>query len=186
VIRFSTKIYGAFLLAILSTSCAAVEPSPYKLVQPSPLTPSSIASQSPANNIEGQENWPDRAREVLVNALSLTGVRYKYGGHSPETGFDCSGFVRYVFKQATSLSLPHNALAISRLGQTIPKDELKPGDLVFFNTLKTAFSHVGIYLGDNRFIHSPSSGGKVKIESMQDGYWAKRYNGAQRLEQAEK
>jgi cell wall-associated NlpC family hydrolase len=184
VIEPSHKIYCAILLSLLtllSTSCAAVEPSPYKLAQPSPMV-----SQSNVSSIEGEENWPDRAREVLVNALSLTGVRYKYGGNSPETGFDCSGFVRYVFKQATSLSLPHNALAISRLGQTVPKDELKPGDLVFFNTLKTAFSHVGIYLGDNRFIHSPSSGGKVKIESMQDGYWAKRYNGAQRLEQAEK
>jgi cell wall-associated NlpC family hydrolase len=184
VIKPSHKIYSAILLSLLtllSTSCAAVEPSPYKLAQPSPML-----SQSSASSIEGEENWPDRAREVLVNALSLTGVRYKYGGNSPETGFDCSGFVRYVFQQATSLTLPHNALAISRLGQAVPKDELKPGDLVFFNTLKRTFSHVGIYLGDNRFIHSPSSGGKVKIENMQDGYWAKRYNGAQRLDQAEK
>jgi cell wall-associated NlpC family hydrolase len=186
VIKSSTKIYYACFLALLSTSCAAVEPSPYKLTQPSPLTPAPVATKVPASEIEDQENWPERAREVLVNALSLTGVRYKYGGHSPETGFDCSGFVRYVYQQATSLSLPHNALAISRLGQKVEKHELKPGDLVFFNTLKSAFSHVGIYLGNNRFIHSPSSGGKVKIESMQEGYWAKRYNGAQRIEQAEK
>lgn len=164
------------LLALVSASCAAIEPSDH-------ISPAEALTQS--NTDPAQESWPDRAREVLVNALSLTGVRYKYGGHSPETGFDCSGFVRYVFQQATSLSLPHNALAISRLGQKVPKDELKPGDLVFFNTLKRTFSHVGIYLGDNRFIHSPSTGGKVKIESMQDGYWAKRYNGAQRLEPSE-
>lgn len=189
VIKSRTKIYCAFLLALFSTSCAAVEPSQYKLVQPSPLTSAASASNAasqPTANIEGQENWPERAREVLVNALRLTGVRYKYGGHSPETGFDCSGFVRYVYQQAASLSLPHSALALSRMGQSVAKDELKPGDLVFFNTLKSAFSHVGIYLGNNRFIHSPSSGGKVKIESMQEGYWAKRYNGAQRIEQAEK
>ena len=125
-----------------------------------------------------------RAREVLVNALSLTGIRYKYGGNSPETGFDCSGFVRYVFKQATSLTLPHSALAISQIGKTVPKNELQPGDLVFFNTLKATFSHVGIYLGNNRFIHSPSKGGQVRVENMQDGYWAKHFNGAQRIEHA--
>jgi len=178
------------LLALINTSCAAVEPNgTHKLSansQPLIQSNGSPSSSFQTSNLENEENWPDRARDVLVNALSLTGVRYKYGGNSPETGFDCSGFVRYVFKQATSLSLPHNALAISRLGQTVPKEELKPGDLVFFNTLKSAFSHVGIYLGNNRFIHSPSSGGKVKVESMQDGYWAKRYNGAQRIEQAEK
>ncbi|MBZ4217879.1 C40 family peptidase, partial [Klebsiella aerogenes] len=77
------------------------------------------------------------------------------GGNSPETGFDCSGFVRYVFQQATSLSLPHSVMAISQLGKTVPKDELQPGDLVFFNTFRSSFSHVGIYLGNNRFIHSP-------------------------------
>lgn len=176
MIKFSHKIYCALLLALVSVSCAAIEPSDQ-------ISPAEALTQS--DNVPAQETWSDRAREILVNALSLTGVRYKYGGHSPETGFDCSGFVRYVFKQATSLSLPHNALAISRLGQSVSKNELKPGDLVFFNTLKKTFSHVGIYVGDNRFIHSPSSGGKVKIESMQSSYWATRYNGAQRLEQIE-
>ncbi|MSP99038.1 MAG: NlpC/P60 family protein [Methylotenera sp.] len=126
-------------------------------------------------------NWPVRASEVLINALSLTGIRYKYGGNSPETGFDCSGFVRYVFKQATSLTLPHSALAISQIGKTVPKNELQPGDLVFFNTLKATFSHVGIYLGNNRFIHSPSKGGQVRVENMQDSYWTQHFNGAQRI-----
>ena len=92
--------------------------------------------------------------------------------------------MRYVFKQATSLTLPHSALAISQIGKTVPKNELQPGDLVFFNTLKATFSHVGIYLGNNRFIHSPSKGGQVRVENMQDGYWAKHFNGAQRIEHA--
>lgn len=160
------------LLALASTSCAAVEPKPEK----------SDAQNALVSQYENEGNWSERAREVMVNALSLTGVRYKYGGNSPETGFDCSGFVRYVFKQATSLTLPRSAIEISQLGTTIPRHELQPGDLVFFNTLKSAFSHVGIYVGNNRFIHSPSSGGKVRVESMQDGYWAKRFNGAQRIE----
>lgn len=117
-----------------------------------------------------------------MSALSLTGIKYKYGGNSPETGFDCSGFVRYVFQQAANLTLPHSARAISQLGQVVSKEELRPGDLVFFNTLKSAFSHVGIYLGNNRFIHSPSSGGGIHIVDMTDGYWAKRFNGARRID----
>lgn len=126
--------------------------------------------------------WQTRTQEVLVNALSLTGIQYKYGGKSPETGFDCSGFVRYVFSQATNLSLPPTARAISQIGKTVKKEELQPGDLVFFNTLKSAFSHVGIYMGDNKFIHAPSTGKTVRVENMKDGYWAKRFNGAQRLD----
>ena len=129
--------------------------------------------------------WSDTAQEVLLNALSLTGIQYKYGGNSPDTGFDCSGFVRYVFKQAASLTLPHNARAISQLGQSVSKDELQPGDLVFFNTLKSAFSHVGIYLGDNRFIHAPSTGGGIQVVDMKDAYWAKRFNGARRIDPGE-
>lgn len=126
--------------------------------------------------------WHDKAQEILMNALALTGVKYQYGGSSPETGFDCSGFVRYVFQQATNLTLPHGARAISRLGQAIPVEQLQPGDLVFFNTLKSAFSHVGIYLGDNRFIHAPSSGGGIHIVNMEDEYWAKRFDGARRID----
>jgi cell wall-associated NlpC family hydrolase len=163
------------LLAIFTTSCAAIEPAP-----------NAVEVQTPVASIteDHQDNWPDRAREVLVNALSLTGVRYQYGGKTPESGFDCSGFVHYVFKQATSLSLPHSTLAISQIGVSVPQAELKPGDLVFFNTLKSAFSHVGIYVGNNRFIHSPRAGGKVRVESMGESYWAKRFDGAQRIEQA--
>lgn len=127
-------------------------------------------------------SWQARAQEILMNALSLTGIKYTYGGNSPETGFDCSGFVRYVFQQATNLTLPHGARAISQLGQSISMDQLQPGDLVFFNTLKSAFSHVGIYVGDKRFIHAPSSGGNIHIVNMEDAYWAKRYSGARRID----
>jgi cell wall-associated NlpC family hydrolase len=126
--------------------------------------------------------WQAKAQEVLINALSLTGIKYKYGGSNPDTGFDCSGFVRYVFSQAANLTLPPTARAISQIGKTVKKDELQPGDLVFFNTLKSAFSHVGIYVGDNKFVHAPRTGGAVRVESMQTSYWASRYNGAQRLE----
>ncbi|MCB5186493.1 C40 family peptidase [Methylobacillus caricis] len=134
----------------------------------------------------GKPGWSDIAQEVLMNALSLTGIKYTYGGKSPETGFDCSGFVRYVFQQSASMTLPHGAKAISRMGQTVSPDQLQPGDLVFFNTLKSAFSHVGIYLGDNKFIHAPSSGGGIQVVNMKDSYWSKRFNGARRIDSDDK
>lgn len=123
----------------------------------------------------------DKAQDMLVYALSLVGVNYKYGGKSPETGLDCSGFVSYVFKQAAGLVLPHNARAISMFGQKIAISELQPGDLVFYNTMRHAYSHVGIYLGDNRFIHSASTGRGVEVANLNDSYWVKRFNGARRL-----
>jgi cell wall-associated NlpC family hydrolase len=140
-----------------------------------------LGTQAPAEEREISAKL-DTAQEVMMSALSLTGIKYTYGGSSPETGFDCSGFVRYVFQQAAGLSLPHGALALSRLGQPVAMDQLQPGDLVFFNTLKSAFSHVGIYLGNKRFIHAPSSGGGIHIVSMGETYWAKRFDGARRLQ----
>lgn len=134
------------------------------------------------NETDTATGWKAKTQEVIINALSLTGIKYKFGGNSPETGFDCSGFVRYVFRNAANLTLPPTARAISQLGKTVNKDELQPGDLVFFNTLKSAFSHVGIYIGDNKFIHSPRSGASVRVENMQQSYWSSRFNGAQRLD----
>lgn len=131
---------------------------------------------------DGAASWKAKTQQVIMNALSLTGVKYKFGGNSPETGFDCSGFVRYVFHNAANLTLPPTARAISQLGNSVKKDELQPGDLVFFNTLKSAFSHVGIYIGDNKFIHAPSAGKTVRVENMQQSYWSSRFNGAQRLD----
>lgn len=120
-------------------------------------------------------------QELLLQAFSLIGVNYRYGGKSPETGLDCSGLVRYVFRQSMQMALPHNALAISKMGESIDKQELKPGDLVFFNTLRRQFSHVGIYIGDDMFLHAPSSGGGVQIVNLKDKYWQQRYNGARRI-----
>lgn len=145
----------------------------------------SNATDNASTSTESDEpsaSWSGKAQEVLINALSLTGIKYSYGGKSPETGFDCSGFVRYVFMQATNLSLPPTARAISQIGRAVSKDKLQPGDLVFFNTLKSTFSHVGIYIGDNRFIHSPRTGGVVRVENMNEAYWTKNYNGAKRVD----
>lgn len=141
---------------------------------------SNLANSTQSNNVSN-ESWTDKAQEVLINALSLTGIKYRYGGKSPDTGFDCSGFVRYVFQQATNLTLPPTARAISQMGKTVAKDDLQPGDLVFFNTLKKTFSHVGIYIGNNRFIHSPRAGGVVRVENLNTDYWTVHYNGAKRV-----
>jgi cell wall-associated NlpC family hydrolase len=124
--------------------------------------------------------------DLVLAAMNFIGVRYRRGGSSAEDGFDCSGFTRYVFEHSIGLMLPRRADEQARAPGlfTIGKDELKPGDLVFFNTLRRTFSHVGIYIGDGKFIHSPRAGGEVRVEDMRVDYWAKRFNGARRVPQA--
>jgi cell wall-associated NlpC family hydrolase len=109
------------------------------------------------------------------------GIPYKWGGATPETGFDCSGFVQYVFRQATGLLLPRSSFDQIRQGAAVARDQLQPGDLVFFNTMRATASHVGIYIGENRFIHSPSRGKSVEIGDVTNVYWQARYDGARRL-----
>ena len=119
---------------------------------------------------------------LLIYAMSLIGTAYKYGGNSPQTGMDCSGFVGYVFSNAAGLQLPRSADEISKTGETVDEQDLRPGDLVFFDTMKRAFSHVGIYLGEHRFIHAPSSrSGNIMISDMKEKYWSQRFEGARRL-----
>jgi len=134
-----------------------------------------------ATQVPDSSSSDDALNNLAFYALSLSGTPYKYGGNSPDTGFDCSGFVGHVFHHTLGISLPRSAREINQLGQTIETNELRPGDLVFYNTLKRAFSHVGIYLGDDRFVHSPSSGGGIRVENMQENYWRKRFNGARRI-----
>jgi cell wall-associated NlpC family hydrolase len=134
---------------------------------------------------ESSNSWSSIAQEVILQALGQTGVKYKYGGINPDSGFDCSGFVRYVFKEAANLTLPHGARAMSQVGKNVSEKELQPGDLVFFNTMKSVYSHVGIYVGNNRFIHAPSAGSSISVSDMNDSYWSKRYTGARRIDEKE-
>ncbi|MDH0737516.1 C40 family peptidase [Achromobacter spanius] len=119
---------------------------------------------------------------MVSEALNYLGIRYRFGGSTPETGFDCSGLVSYSAERSLGLKLPRNAAEMAQQGVSVAKNELKAGDLVFFNTMGRRYSHVGIYLGDDRFVHSPSAGGVVRVESMTMAYWTKRYNGARRLD----
>ncbi|VFR28480.1 Cell wall-associated hydrolases (invasion-associated proteins) [plant metagenome] len=129
-----------------------------------------------------QEDAAQTPTGLVSTAMTLLGIRYRYGGNNPDEGFDCSGLVTYAFQQSLGMKLPRNAAEMARLGNQIDRTDLKAGDLVFFNTLGRRYSHVGIYVGDNSFVHSPSSGGVVRVENMDMRYWKKRYNGARRLE----
>ena len=126
----------------------------------------------------------DTASDLVLSAMNFLGVRYRRGGNSAEQGFDCSGFTRYVFEHSLGLVLPRRAdqQAQEQGLLTVKKEELRPGDLVFFNTMRRAFSHVGIYVGDGKFIHAPRPGGEVRIEDMGASYWVKRFNGARRAD----
>lgn len=124
----------------------------------------------------------ERTSNLVSTAMGLIGVPYRLGGNSIETGFDCSGFVRAIFKDTLGLVLPRSAAQQAKETQAIDKTELKPGDLVFFNTMKRAFSHVGVYLGEGKFIHAPRSGASVRIEDMRIPYWNVRFDGARRVQ----
>lgn len=128
------------------------------------------------------QNVSNKASELVIDAMGFLGVPYKRGGNNAETGFDCSGFVRAIYEQSVGLLLPRKAEQQAAATQRIDKSELQPGDLVFFNTLRRAFSHVGIYVGDGKFIHSPRAGAEVRVESMGGSYWQSRFDGARRVQ----
>jgi cell wall-associated NlpC family hydrolase len=122
-----------------------------------------------------------KASQLVVGALGFLGVPYRRGGNDAETGFDCSGFVRAIYQQTAGLLLPRKASEQAAATEKIEQNDLKPGDLVFFNTMRRAFSHVGIYVGNGKFIHSPKPGGEVRVEDMGASYWSKRFDGARRV-----
>ncbi len=126
-------------------------------------------------------NASDSASSVALQALAHLGTPYRLGGLSPRTGFDCSGLVAYVYREGAGLALPRNTFDLSAFGQPVERGALRPGDLVFYNTQRREYSHVGIYLGEDRFIHAPASGGEVRVESLRAGYWERRYSGARRV-----
>jgi cell wall-associated NlpC family hydrolase len=131
--------------------------------------------------VEGANHVAHRASELVVTAMGFLGVPYRRGGNSIETGFDCSGFVKAMFEQTVGMVLPRRANEQAAATQKIERTDLQPGDLVFFNTMRAAFSHVGIYVGDNKFIHSPKPGAQVRVEDMGISYWASRFDGARRV-----
>lgn len=147
-----------------------------------PNTSATASSAPPESSLVRQVR--DTASDMVITAMNFLGVPYKRGGSSQDDGFDCSGFTRHIFEMSLGLVLPRRAddqAGAPGLLQ-IARDDLKPGDLVFFNTLKRTFSHVGIYIGEGKFIHSPRTGGAVRVEDMRFAYWNTRFTGARRVD----
>jgi cell wall-associated NlpC family hydrolase len=178
------------IAGLLLAGCGALAPAP--VVDSKPDTraasatvgvPAPSAAESPRQTAMRSERAPqmsERSPELLLQALATSGFDYRRGGQSHTSGFDCSGLVAHVFQQAYGVKLPHNSRAQSGYGKPIQVAELEIGDLVFFNT-EQPFSHVGIYLGDNRFIHAPKPGAVVRTENITARYWKTRFNGARRI-----
>jgi len=135
----------------------------------------------PAQENEAPATQQSAMSNLIGYAKTLIDTPYKFGGNSPESGFDCSGFVRYVYQKSVGWLLPHSSREISHEGEKLQASQLVPGDLVFYNTRHKPFSHVGIYIGGDKFIHSPSAGRSIEVINMREKYWRKRYNGARRI-----
>ena len=130
---------------------------------------------------EVRQSVGEKASGLVFTAMGFLGVPYRRGGSTVESGFDCSGFVRATFEQTVGLILPRKAEQQAAATEKIARSDLKPGDLVFFNTMRKAFSHVGIYVGEGKFIHSPKPGSEVRVEDMGVSYWSRRFDGARRV-----
>ena len=174
------------LLAIAAQSGAAPDAPPTATPDPILGLLSERGLLAPIENSALVRSMRDAASDLVISAMNFLGVPYRRGGNSGDTGFDCSGFTRHIFESSIGLILPRRAdeQATTAGLLKIRRDELRPGDLVFFNTMRRTFSHVGIYVGDDRFIHAPRSGALVRVESMSDGYWSSRFTGARRAELA--
>lgn len=145
------------------------------------LDAKSLPASSSGYGISYAALTPDRASQLLMAALGHSGAKYRLGGTSRETGFDCSGFVQQMYHQAVGLKLPRDTASQAAATQAIDVAHLAPGDLVFFNTRRRAHSHVGIYMGEGKFIHAPRTGQSVRVENMNARYWKKRFDGARRV-----
>jgi cell wall-associated NlpC family hydrolase len=164
-----SKRFQPFVLAFLTLATAAFSPA------------ASADATRPREEKSFFERYSNAAQDVILKGLELVGINYRFGGNDPNRGLDCSSYVQTVYREAVGLILPRTAREQSQQGEEVDRSELKPGDLVFFNTMRRTFSHVGIYLGDNYFLHAPSTGSAVRVENMQDSYWLQRYNGARRI-----
>jgi cell wall-associated NlpC family hydrolase len=168
-----------WLYSVLFAACAAAQAAP--LVAAEDDMAGFMAEKGLLEQIQQvRTKVADRTSELVVTAMGFLGVPYRRGGNDAR-GFDCSGFVRSMYERTIGLVLPRLAKDQAAATQPIEKKELQPGDLVFFNTMKRAFSHVGIYVGDGKFIHSPKPGAQVRVEDMQQSYWARRFDGARRV-----
>lgn len=191
VSKFGKFAIVAVFLSAASSPCLAGEKINYAPIQPGLFSEAPLDRPGAADvmstpkldlyKITQPKTFSEKTSELMFRAVDLLGINYKFGGTTEETGLDCSGFVGLVFREAIGTRLPRTAKDLSRIGVKIKNNDLKTGDLVFYKTLKSKFSHVGIYMGNNKFIHSPSAGGQVRVESMATEYWSKRFSGGRRV-----
>ena len=165
---------GLLLALVLLAGCSQVPERP-------------ATSSAPYRASTPSRNWfalprDDHAQELVLYALGLLDTGYRFGGKNPEAGLDCSGMVSYIVEQVSGKKLPYNAAGIAERTRPVPAAAIRPGDLVFFNTLGRSYSHMGIYMGDGKFIHAPNSRGKVRIERMDNRYFAARFECARTLQ----
>ncbi|MBY0346291.1 MAG: C40 family peptidase [Neisseriaceae bacterium] len=146
------------------------------------IKPEDLLSNNPFfKEAEANNDSDEFVVDLLINAVSLIGIPYRYGGNTPATGMDCSGFLNYIFKQSLTIKLPRTAAEIAKVGNSVSRSDLKQGDLVLFNTTGQANSHIGLYMGNDQFIHAPRTGRNISIESLNNSYWKKHYTGARRI-----
>lgn len=183
VSRRLTSAAAAAAACLFATTTLAAVPAPTAM--PSP-TPALMSSGRMALTATEASTTPKMSRAAAVDMLltmawTMRDIPYRWGGHAPSTGFDCSGLVRYVYRHALGLDLPHRARLQYRMGEHVARGDLKPGDLVFFRTEGSHVSHVGIYLDNGRFLDAPSSGEVVQVDNLDNPYWSRHYVGARRL-----
>lgn len=174
----------ALLVAVLAACSTTPEPVPEDTPEAAPQAPErSIPTPPPIRDGRAYFSLQrsSHREELVISAYNLLGTGYRFGGRNPDAGLDCSGMVSYLVEVVSGQRLPHNAARIASITRPIERDELEAGDLVFFNTNGKPYSHMGIYLGDERFIHAPSRRGKVRVERMDSHYFAKRFTAARTL-----
>ena len=170
IIRYRT--FALITISYLVVACSS----------PAPKTTSApYTTPGQASAPRSRETDQQTANEIVLQAMGLLDTGYKFGGSNPDAGLDCSGMVSHVVQSVAGLRLPHSAAQIAGLTRPIPRGALQPGDLVFFNTLNRPYSHMGLYIGDGRFVHAPSSKGRVRIERLDSRYFATRFDGARTL-----
>lgn len=172
------RIWLPLLVSVLLAACGSAPQQATR--KPASSTAATRTFKPPA----GFPTFVDHSigrEEISIQAMSLVGVPYRWGGNTPDAGFDCSGLVRYVVGRAASVDLPRTTGEMSSRGESVEPDEIAAGDLIFFNTTGRPHSHVGIYVGKLRFVNAPSTGGTVRLDYLTNPYWAKRFDGIRRV-----
>ncbi|WP_253272377.1 C40 family peptidase [Chromobacterium subtsugae] len=159
-------------LAALLAACGTTPPQ--KTSQRPPYRPGKPGGDVSLSNLQADGN----GREILLYTIGLLDGGYQFGGNNPEAGLDCSGMVSYIYQNAVGIKLPHNAAKIAGLARPIPDSQMQVGDLVFFNTMSRPFSHMGIFIGDGKFVHAPRTNSTIRVARLDNVYFAPRYEGA--------